>query len=685
VISVYLARGGHGFDAWRLRPIWKTFAPRVSYGLRLSASVCLALLLAFWLQLDAPYWAGTTASLVCQPSLGASLRKGRFRVIGTLVGAVVIVMLTAIAPQSRAGLLIGLALWVATCGFFASIFRNFAGYGAALAGYTAAVIFISVVSDPGHVFETAVDRSTGISIGVLAAGLVVALTELGDARARLGRALAEIGSGIATGLTATLGAELETTAMRTARRALIRRVIALDATIDEATGEFSHLRYRSGALHGCAEALFTALSAWRGVANHLLTARPAGEAGVAAAALRSVISEVADQDWLNDPDAVRTACVTQRVRAEQTPTAGASGQLLVELVTQALHALERVANGSILVGRPWRARVEVGRSQIHVPDYRPALLNALRVIVALLAADGLWIASAWPDGPTMIVYAAASVTLFSPRVDALSSAVGYVAGTAGALALAALVSFALLPPQDGFVGLCLVLTGVLTPLGVMAAGTWQAPVFTAAATNLIPILGVDRVPDYDAARLFNTGLAVLCGTIAGAVALCLIPPLSPNRQTQRLLALTLRDLRLVALGRRRFKTQACIGLISQRLAAMPAESSLEQEAFLLAGLSVGEAAIALVDARPRLAGREALDKAFTCLAAADVAGTRQWLDAFCARQTDESLPRGRAGFHAAVVATVIADAVTRHPEYFGSTAMPGGWIRRSVISSRTPS
>jgi uncharacterized membrane protein YccC len=375
---------------------------------------------------------------------------------------------------------------------------------------------------------------------------------------------------------------------------------------------------------------------------------------------------------------VRTACVTQRVRAEQTPIAGASGQLLVDSVTQALHALERVANGSILVTRPWRASVEVGRSQIHVPDYRPALLNALRVIVALLAADGLWIASAWPDGPTMIVYAAASVTLFSPRADAFSSAVGFAAGTAGAFALAALVSFALLPPQDGFVGLCLVLTGVLTPLGAMAAGTWQAPVFTAAATNLIPILGVDRVPDYDAARLFNTGLAVLGGTIAGAVALCLVPPLSPDRRTQRLLALTLRDLRLAAVGRRRFKTGAWIGLVSQRLAAMPEQSSLEQEAFLLAGLSVGEAAIALVGARPRLAGREALDNAFACLAAADVAGTREWLDAFCARHTHEGSPQGGEGFHAAAVATVIADALARHPEYFGSTAAPGGRIRRSV-------
>jgi uncharacterized membrane protein YccC len=38
---------------------------------------------------------------VCQPRLDASLRKGRFRMIGTPLGAVAIVVLTACFPQYR--------------------------------------------------------------------------------------------------------------------------------------------------------------------------------------------------------------------------------------------------------------------------------------------------------------------------------------------------------------------------------------------------------------------------------------------------------------------------------------------------------------------------------------------------------------------------------------------------------
>jgi len=71
------------------------------FAVRLWASVCLALFVAFWLELDNPFWAGTSAAIVCQPQLGASLRKGWFRMIGTVIGATMIVVLTAFFPQDR--------------------------------------------------------------------------------------------------------------------------------------------------------------------------------------------------------------------------------------------------------------------------------------------------------------------------------------------------------------------------------------------------------------------------------------------------------------------------------------------------------------------------------------------------------------------------------------------------------
>lgn len=103
----------------------RAVGPPLFFGLRLWISVCLALYVAFWLELDNPYWAGTTAALVFQPHLGASLRKGWYRMIGTIVGGIAIVALTACFPQDRIGFLAGLALWGAACAFVATILRNF--------------------------------------------------------------------------------------------------------------------------------------------------------------------------------------------------------------------------------------------------------------------------------------------------------------------------------------------------------------------------------------------------------------------------------------------------------------------------------------------------------------------------------------------------------------------------------
>src|ERR1700756_4145603 len=149
-------------DATPLKRVCACAAPALLFGLRLSASVCLALFIAFWFQLDDPYWAGTSASVAAQPSLGASLRKGRFRAIGTGIGGLAIVVLTAVFPQNHPALLFSLALWGALCGCVATVLPNFAGYAAALAGYTAAVVFGDTVETPHNAFLVAAWRLTEI-------------------------------------------------------------------------------------------------------------------------------------------------------------------------------------------------------------------------------------------------------------------------------------------------------------------------------------------------------------------------------------------------------------------------------------------------------------------------------------------------------------------------------------------
>jgi uncharacterized membrane protein YccC len=242
--------------------------------LRLWVSVCLALYLAFWLELDNPDWAGTTAALVCQPHLGASLCKGWYRMIGTVVGGVAIVVLTACFPQDRVAFLVGLALWGAGCAFVATILRNSSlALAAQLAGITAAIIATSELGATGgangEVFILAVIRCTEICIGIVSAGVVLLGTDFGNADRRLATLFAAISAEIAGGFTGTLalaGPELaETQPMRQER---IRWVVELDPIIEEAIGESSQLRPHSPVLAMAVGGLLAAVASWRVVGVH---------------------------------------------------------------------------------------------------------------------------------------------------------------------------------------------------------------------------------------------------------------------------------------------------------------------------------------------------------------------------------------------------------------------------------
>src|SRR5258708_8164285 len=170
--------------------------PPLLFGLRLWASVCLALYVAFWLELDNAYWAGTSAAIVCQPQLGASLRKGWYRMIGTVVGAVAIVVLTACFRQDRAAFMVGLALWGAACTLVATVLRNFAAYAAALAGYTAAIIAsdqLGATGGPnGDAFLLPITRGSEVLIGIVCAGVLLPGTGFGRAPRRLAPAVAAL-------------------------------------------------------------------------------------------------------------------------------------------------------------------------------------------------------------------------------------------------------------------------------------------------------------------------------------------------------------------------------------------------------------------------------------------------------------------------------------------------------------
>ena len=71
------------------------------FAAKTTASGLIALLIAFTFNLDQPQWALLTVFIVSQPQSGLVLAKSFYRIIGTLIGAAVALLLVALFAQER--------------------------------------------------------------------------------------------------------------------------------------------------------------------------------------------------------------------------------------------------------------------------------------------------------------------------------------------------------------------------------------------------------------------------------------------------------------------------------------------------------------------------------------------------------------------------------------------------------
>jgi len=655
------------------------------FGLRLWAAVCLALYVAFWLELDNAYWAGTSAALMCQPRLGASLRKGWFRMIGTVVGAVAIVLLTAAFPQDRAAFLIGLALWGGACALAATLLRNFAAYAAALAGYTAAIIASdelgAVGGANGDAFMLAITRVSEIWIGIACAGIVLAGTDFGGAPRRLAALFADLSAEIASRFAAALAeAGPAYLATRAVRRELVRRAIALDPVIDEAMGESSRLRYHSPMLQSAVEGLFAALAGWRTVGLRLALLPDQAGRQQADSVLLSLPPELRSAPvpgdpsaWTGDPLAMRRLCASTVRKLLAMPAASPSLRLLADQTAQVLAGLCHVLDGlAELVADPARRRSR-RRASLRVPDWLPALVNAGRAFVTIGAVELFWIVSEWPNGASAITFTAIGVILFAPRADeAYAITMRFMVGVGATAVSAAIVAFAALPNVETFAGFSLVIGIFLVPAGALMAQPWQTAAFVAMAGNFVPLLAPANPMSYDTIHFYNAALAIVAGCGVAALSFRLLPPLSPALRTERLLALTLRDLRRLAIDAIRRPRDDWEGRMYGRLAALPDAAEPLQRAQLVAALSVGSEIIHLRRIAPQLGLRTELDSSLAAFAQGNSAMAIARLgeiDGSLAAVTGPG-PRASLAARSRSRILVICDALGHHRAYFdagGST------------------
>lgn len=144
-------------------------SPRAGIATRTASSAVLALLAALLLQADDPWWAALTAFAIIDRNARATLSKSLDRVVGTVAGAVVGFLMSAvIADHLTLSLLLG---GTVAASLYAQE-RIEHGYAALLFGVTVVLVVFGSLATPDQSLDLAVNRAIEICVGVAVACLV---------------------------------------------------------------------------------------------------------------------------------------------------------------------------------------------------------------------------------------------------------------------------------------------------------------------------------------------------------------------------------------------------------------------------------------------------------------------------------------------------------------------------------
>ncbi len=503
-------------DAWVPKPAAWAFA------LRIWIAMMLALAAAFWLQLDSASSAATCVAILAQPKRGQAISKAVYRLLGTLIGAVVSIVVVALFGQDRVMLFLSFTVWLGLCVFVAQYLQDTRAYGAMLSGYTVAIIALGQIDDPQGAFDAAVSRVAVIVLGI------VAITFINDALAspstwrallpQLRKAWDETRAYARTSL-----AEGDLGAQRTA--ALIRTIAPMRADASAIAGELDDGRFRAAGARSCIAALYVMAASIRTVAAAAAHLKNPSPAVAEAMAICRRVADAPDPESLDRDDARLRDLVDEAVRDGRRP---------VDEVVMLQRALDFVcaatfAQDGIQAVADGHAPLRDASLPTH-RDFPVALRGALRVALGFAATAAIFVALGLPQASFALVQVAATAALSSTTPDPKKFATGVVIGMTLAATFAGIARFVFLDGVQGFPMLALVMAPVIF-LGCFLSLNPKTFGIGFILIVFFPVLlGPSNPQSYDAQTFLLNAFLVVVAAIILSIVVRLLIPVTPAQQ-----------------------------------------------------------------------------------------------------------------------------------------------------------
>ena len=492
----------------------------IGFATRTTVSLLLAYFASFAIQLDTASSAGLCVAIVAQPTPGAAMSKAIYRTLGTVLGGIGAVALTAAFPQDRTMLLLGFTLVLAACTFIAALLRDFRSYGAVLCGYTVGIIAVSSIDTPDGAFLAALNRVAAILLGIGSVAVVNLLLSGVSAFADLLAALRQrMAAAEALALSALTGNALPTEPLPAQIGAAI---LALRTEAGYAAREMPDGKTRRAGATATIAALLGMLSATRAIATGLR--QPVDDA------TRQVMAEAADQLRGVSPR-------TPLPSIPATPLAAALLDRANELLSQ--HDIAKDGLHALATGDGQAVRVDL---PFHY-DVLGAAISAARTIIAVAGGCLFCIYAGWPGATQLLVQQAAFTALLGMSPNPSAAAVGIAAGLPFAALAAGVVGFLVFPQAAGFVPFAL----ALTPLVFAGAMASRHPVTSRYGPGFLLyftlLLAPANTQSFDLASFFNTLLTQVVAVVFMLLAFRFVLPVSRGRRLLRMAMAIVRQLR----------------------------------------------------------------------------------------------------------------------------------------------
>ena len=515
---------------WKSLPWVKATPAQWRYALRNAIAMCLALSIAYGLNLDEPYWALTSAAVVSFPTVGGVISKSLGRIAGSLLGASAALLIAGHTLTEPWLFLFAMSGWLAFCTWVCAMYTNNVAYAFQLAGYTCAIIAFPIINavDATQLWEIAQARVCEVIVGILCGGLMMmVLPSTSDGSALL-TALKNMHARLLEHAS-LLWQPVTTDAMRTAHQSVISQILTMNLLRIQAFWSHYRLRRQNTLLNYLLHQQLRLTSVISSLRRLMMNWSDAPEN------IRPVLEELLQALAKPNCDAYTVARIIAPLapRDPQNYRHHAFWHRLryfCRLYLTTSHWLQRLENATAVT----EFSVPEAPALMRHTDHIEAAWSGMRTFFALVSVGALSISTQWESGAAALTLAAICCVLYS-NVPSPFSSLTLLMRTLILLSIFSFgVKFGLMVQISDLWQFMVFLFPLLLTMQLLKL---QIPKQARLWGSLIVFMGsfisVTNPPVYDFAAFLNDNLAKIIGVGLAWLAFAVLTPGSDARKSRR--------------------------------------------------------------------------------------------------------------------------------------------------------